>query len=116
MLIGTWPVLLWPVLAGLLVNRSLLMQRFSLLHVPVACYVARGLAFDLWGWPWDGDTLTLNSMTGLGFTASRVLLGVGGWLVWISALAFVPWWGKDRGAPRQFCLLPALVGMWLTMG
>lgn len=116
MLIGTWPVLLWPVLAGLLVNRSLLMQRFSLLHVPVACYVARGLAFDLWGWPWSGDTLMLRSMTGLGFTASRVLLGVSGWLVWISALAFVPLWGKDRGAPRQFCLLLALVGMWLTMG
>jgi hypothetical protein len=115
MLIGTWPVLLWPVLAGLLVNRSLLMQRFSLLHVPVACYVARGVAFDLWGWPSDWDAMTLQSMTGLGSTASTVLLGVGGWLVWIAGVSFSVW-GRWHGAPRQFSLLLTLVGMWLTMG
>ena len=116
MLIGAWPVLLWPVLAGLLVNRSLLMQRFSLLHVPVACYVARGLVFDLWGWPGDWDHMTLSSTVGLGVTGSIVLLTVCGWLIWIAGLFFLFVGDRMLGAPRQFWLLLALIGMWLTLG
>lgn len=119
-------VLAWPLAAALtpVTNRYVLF--WSIVHVVLAFFVARGVAFDLWGWPdFRDDFAVASSLTALPFSLPQLLentmLGVVGIGIWISGLLYsrsaklirLP---KNEPVPTQLGVLLCLVGLWVTGG